>query len=86
MIKVEIIAAAGCSKCAGARAKLKAAAEAVAKDQLDWREINVLDEIDYVVQLGVLTLPAVAIDGKLVFKSLPSAKEMRRELSRHIRP
>ena len=84
MIKVELIAAAGCSKCDGARSELKAAAESVAKDRMIWREVNVLDEIDYVVSLGVLTLPAVAIDGALVFKSLPSAAEMQGEIARRL--
>lgn len=31
-----------------------------------------LDELDYAVSLGVLTLPALAIDGELVFTSLPT--------------
>ena len=84
MIKVELIAASGCTKCAGKRKELKAAAAEVAKDQLKWREVDVLDEIDYVVRLGVLTLPAIAINGKLVFKSLPSGKEMKREIRKHI--
>ena len=83
MIKVELIAAAGCSKCATSRAELKAAAQSAAKDQLVWREVNVLDEIDYVVGLGVLTLPAVAINGKLVFRTLPSSEELQREIWKH---
>jgi thioredoxin 1 len=84
LIKVELIAAAGCSKCAGAKSELKSAAESVAKHRMVWREINVLDEIDYVVSLGVLTLPAIAIDGVLVFKSLPSAAQMHREIEKRL--
>jgi hypothetical protein len=48
---------------------------------LDWRELNVLDELDYAVQLGVLTLPAVAIDGELVFTSLPTRRQLLAALS-----
>jgi hypothetical protein len=84
MIKVELIAVAGCSKCIDKRDKLKSAAKAAAKGQLVWREVDVLDEIDYVVGLGVLTLPAVAINGKLVFKSLPSIPEIKREIRKHL--
>ena len=84
MIKVELIAASGCTKCARKRNELKAAAQEVAKNELVWREVNVLDEIDYVVSLGVLTLPAIAINGRLVFKSLPSGSEMKRELRTHV--
>ena len=84
MIKVELISAASCSKCLDTKSKLKEAAESVAKNRMIWREVNVLDEIDYVVSLGVLTLPAVAIDGTLVFKALPSAAEMRREIGKRL--
>lgn len=45
---------------------VKAAAMQVALD-VAWRGINVLDELDYTIELGVLTLPAVVIDGKLCF-------------------
>ena len=84
MIKVELIAASGCSKCARKREELKAAAAEAARDQLHWREVNVLDEIDYVVGMGILTLPAIAINGRLVFKTLPSGKEMKREVLKHL--
>lgn len=84
MIKVELIAASGCSKCARKRKELKTAAEEAAKGKVVWREVNVLDEIDYVVGMGVLTLPAIAINGKLAFKSLPSGKAMQREVLRHL--
>lgn len=84
MIKVELIAASGCTKCARKRKELRAAAEEAARHELTWREVNVLDEIDYVVSLGVLTLPAIAINGKLIFKSLPSTKEIKLEIRKLI--
>ena len=86
MIKVELIAVYGCSKCAERRQELKAAAEQAAKGKLLWRDVNVLDEIDYVVGMGVLTLPAIAINGKLVFKALPSVRDMKREVLKHLDP
>lgn len=84
MIKIELIAASGCTECARKRKELKTAAQEIAKSELVWREVNVLDEIDYVVSLGVLTLPALAINGKLVFKRLPSGSEMKREVRKHL--
>jgi hypothetical protein len=80
MIRVELISSAGCKKCATAKDKLKVAAQEVVGASLEWRDINVLDELDYAVNLGVLTLPAVAINGKLVFSSLPTPAQMRAEL------
>jgi predicted thioredoxin/glutaredoxin len=75
-VKLELFFTAGCASCDAAREGLKAAATQQAPD-LTWREVNVLDELDYAVELGVLTLPAVVIDGELVFASLPSPLELR---------
>ncbi len=47
---------------------------------LDWREGNVIDQLDYAVELGVLTLPSIVIDGKLVFTSMPTEKQLRAAL------
>ena len=80
-MKVELIYTEGCEKCAAARYELRAAATAAVRD-LVWREINVLDEIDYAVQLGVIALPSIAIDGQLVFASLPSGPQLQQEMVR----
>ena len=47
---------------------------------LIWSDLNILDELDYAVELGVLTLPAIAIDGEVVFSSLPTCGQLRRAL------
>lgn len=80
-MKIELFHAPGCSRCADARESLKAAAE-TAVTGLEWREINVLDEMDYAVERGVLSLPAVVIDGELVFSSLPTPQQLRAALIR----
>ncbi len=80
-MKVELFHAPGCSRCAAAREGLKAAAE-MAVTRLEWREVNVLDEMDYAVEHGVLSLPAIVIDGDLVFSSLPTPQQLRSALIR----
>jgi thioredoxin 1 len=80
-MKVELFHAPGCSRCASAREDLKAAATAARAD-VEWREINVLDEMDYAVERGVLSLPAVVIDSELVFSGLPTAQQLRAALLR----
>ena len=80
-MKVELIHAAGCASCDKARAALKAAATRSVAD-LVWREVDVLDELDYAVGLGVLSLPAIAIDGELVFAALPSPTELSAAIAR----
>ena len=80
-MKVELFHAPGCSRCASAREDLKAAATAARAD-VEWLEINVLDEMDYAVERGVLSLPAVVIDGELVFSGLPTPRQLGAALLR----
>lgn len=78
MIKVEVFSSPGCGKCGHARDVLRRLAAEM--DSVEWREVNVLKEMDYAVALGVLSTPAIAIDGELVFSSLPSAAKLRSAL------
>jgi protein-disulfide isomerase len=75
-MKIEIFSAPGCSECSAAHAKLRTVAQESVKD-LEWRELNVLDDLDYAVELGVLTLPSIAVDGELVFTSMPTVAQLR---------
>ena len=78
-MKVELFHTVGCRRCAASREGLKEAALRAAPD-IEWREVNATEKLDYLVELGVLTLPAVAIDGKLVFSSLPSADQLTKAI------
>ncbi|MDH5444344.1 MAG: thioredoxin family protein [Gammaproteobacteria bacterium] len=80
MVKVEVFSSPGCGKCGHAKAVLQKIAEEMGTDRIQWREVNVLDDLDYAVSIGVLSTPAIAIDGELTFASLPSAKKLRQEL------
>ncbi len=77
-MKIELFNAPGCESCATALVELQAVATTVSG--VEWCEVNVLDSLDRAVDLGVLTLPALAIDGELVFASLPTPEKLRRAL------
>ena len=83
-VTIEVIAASGCKKCAdGTRDDLRAVAAAVlGEEELVWREVNVLEELDYAISLGVLTMPAMAVNGKLEFPSLPTPEQLRTALQK----
>lgn len=83
-IRIDAFYTPGCSKCAQAKETLKAIVEKIGRGRVAWREVNVLEEIDYAVELGVLSPPAIAIDGTLVFPALPSAERFARELSKRL--
>lgn len=78
-MKIEMFYTPGCSECAAAHAKLRTMAQETVKD-LEWRELNVLDDLDHAVELGVITLPSIAVDGKLVFTSMPTVAQLREAL------
>ncbi len=84
MLKVEVFSSPGCGKCGHAKEVLKKIAEELGGGRIEWREVNVLDELDYAVRLGVLSTPAIAVDGELVFTALPSAKKLRQTLERRL--
>lgn len=75
-VKVEVFSSPGCGKCGHAKDILRRIAQDLGGG-IEWREVNVLEEIDYAVALGVLCTPAIAIDGELVFSGLPSNAKLR---------
>ncbi len=79
-IKIEVFSSPGCGKCGHAKKMLRNMIEEMNAERLEWREINILDDMDYSVEMGVLSTPAIAIDGKLVFAGLPSAKKLKKYL------
>ena len=79
-VTVDLIHAPACTRCADSREALQQAAQTVAGDELIWRDLDVIEHLDYAVSLGVLTVPAVAINGRLVFPSLPTSEELQRAL------
>lgn len=80
-MKLELFHASGCSRCSAAQSALREVA-LQAVEGVEWREVNVLDELDYAVTLGVLSLPALALDGELVFAALPTPQQLREALLR----
>ena len=81
-VKIELIAAPGCGKCSAAHEQLHAIANTMfGENDVIWREVNVLKELDYAVSLGVLSMPAIAVNGELKFSSLPTPAQFRTMLS-----
>lgn len=85
MLKVEVFTSPGCTGCASAKDTLKRMAMELGSERIAWREVDVLKEMDYAVELGVLSTPAIAINGRLVFTALPSAKKLRAALEAEMR-
>ena len=83
-LNIEIFSSPGCGKCGHAKSVLEKLANEIGGDKIKWREVNILDELDHAVALGVMTTPSIAINGELVFTSLPTAKKLSVELERRL--
>ncbi len=79
-VQIEVFSSPGCSRCGQVFDLLQMITRELGAERIEWREVNILDELDYAVELGVLSMPAIAIDGELVFKSHPSAGKLREAL------
>jgi thioredoxin 1 len=83
-ILIEVFAAPGCSGCAQKRQALRAVTEELGADNFDWHDINLLENIERAVELGVLSPPSLAIDAELEFPALPTPERLRAELARRL--
>jgi thioredoxin 1 len=84
MVKIEIFTLPGCARCNAGLDALKEVATSFGPGAFAWEERNLLQNIDDAVRLGILSAPAIAVDGKLAFASLPSPQQLQAELSRHV--
>ena len=78
-MKIEMFYSPGCSACVAQQDELRAAARAAIKD-VEWHDVNVLDNVDRAVDRGVLTRPAIVIDGEVAFTSMPTVAQLRKAL------
>lgn len=53
MIKIEVFTAPGCGKCGKANNELEAIVDRLGSEKFEWREVNILQEMDYAIELGV---------------------------------
>ncbi|NOZ11819.1 MAG: glutaredoxin [Gammaproteobacteria bacterium] len=83
-INVEVFCSPGCSQCGHAKEIIKRIADDIGGDQIHLRDVNVLEEMDYAVALGVLATPAIAVEGKLIITALPSEKKLRKILEERL--
>lgn len=73
-VSVEFFFAAGCAHCATTRDALREVAESAA--DVEWNEIDIGKHPNRAVDAGVMSTPAVAIDGSLVFTCVPTPSEL----------
>ena len=83
-ITLELFSASACNRCARAKQRLEATVDKFSEGTIVYREIDVLEELDYAVSLGVLTTPSIVIDGELVFTAMPSERKLRAAIDKRV--
>ena len=77
MIKIQILGM-GCPKCN----KLYAAADAAAKELGVKYEMEKINDINKITDMGVMMTPAMAINGKVKFSArIPATQELKKIIS-----
>jgi len=82
MTIIEIFESPGCQNCGKATDLLEHIIEKHHLKNIQWHKVSVLDEIDYAVEIGILATPAIVINGKLVFTSVPSEEKFYQEIAK----
>ena len=83
-VDIEVFTSTVCSSCQRASRMVEQLLEEPGFKSVTWREVDVVEEIDYTVSFGVLTTPSIAIGGELLFIALPSKQQLRSALQRYL--
>jgi len=79
-IVLEIFSASHCSRCFNAKKQVQALVAKINKEnsmlKITYLEVDVVEHIDYCVQLGVITTPSIAINSVLTFSKTPSIETL----------
>ncbi len=79
-INIEIFSAPGCSKCGKAFQLVEAVLKEPGNESVNLRRVNIVDELDYAVNLGIRATPGIVINGVLVFTAMPDTKTLRKAI------
>ena len=72
-----------CSNCQRAARLVERLLKEPGFENMTWREIDVVEEIDYAVAHGVLATPSIAIGGEVIFSALPSKQQLRNSVQEY---
>ena len=81
-IEIKILTAPGCTTCDRARALVQKIVEQEGRDypELSYRTIDVAESPEIGARYGVLSIPAIIINDKVVFRRVPTEKALRKKL------
>lgn len=78
MTRVQILSTPGCAGCTQTKALITRALESF--PDLDWEEIDLIEQPEVASQYGIMSVPAIVIDGRLEFAGVPKERALRDKL------
>jgi thiol-disulfide isomerase/thioredoxin len=82
MLEIELLSSPDCKPCEVVKRLLHDVLEEVEGeiDGVNVKEVDVIENPDIVLRYGILTTPALAINGELSFVGVPKRSELLREI------
>lgn len=81
---VEVLTSGGCPHCAKLKKQVKDVIADLDDQRVQYREVDIVEWIDYAVKLGVRRTPAVAVNGKLLAEAVPTEAQLRRAVRQYL--
>lgn len=78
MAAVQVLSAPGCAGCARAKELITKVLEEF--PALEWEEIDLAEHPEVAAEYGIVSVPAVLIDGRLEFVGVPKEQALRERL------
>ncbi len=79
-VSIEFFTTLGCNRCAAAKTTLLDLISELGQENFFYREVDIVEEVDHAVELGVLSSSSIAINGELIFAAMPSISKLRTAL------
>lgn len=80
-LNIEIFSAPGCNKCSKAYQLTETVLASLGNVSVEIRLVNIVNELDYAVDLGIRATPGIAINGVLVFTAMPTEETLREAIT-----
>jgi len=79
-ILIEIFSSNFCKRCETAKQEIKKLVNSVENNTIRYREVDVVEELDSAVSLGILNTPSIVINGQLIFTSTPTQEALKKAI------
>lgn len=82
ILRIEVVTAPGCGKCARTKELLSKVIEDY--EGVELKEVSVIELGERIVELGIMTTPAILFNGKLEFRGHPREEDLRKRIEDHL--